>query len=51
MRKLILGLMVGIAGTVGCTYDPDEEYFNNIQQPDPAITKISFFTVSDTADF
>jgi hypothetical protein len=34
-----------------CTYDPDEQYFNEVTQPPPTNAKVSFFSITDTAEF
>jgi len=34
-----------------CTYDADEEYFKVVDQPEPTVTVISFFSMPDTVDF
>jgi hypothetical protein len=37
--------------TLQCTFDPDEEYFKTVAQPELTPTIISFFSIPDTTDF
>jgi hypothetical protein len=47
----ICNLLTILITITACTFNPDTEYFKNIQRPNPTATSISFFSDEDTTDF
>jgi len=51
VRQLLFQFVfIGFAVSA-CTFDPEEEYFKDVEQPLPSSTAISFFSMKDTVDF
>lgn len=50
-RILFLAILSVVITTWQCTYDPNDEYFKKVTEPSPTNAKVSFFSITDTAEF